>query len=233
MNNQLLILSKLQLLTQRKNAILQQKAKVNVDDVRHLWQEVKLLAQNVAADKEKLVCLEKVCARQEADLRDITKQCQQMEAKLYGGEITNLKELEQVRAKCDLARKDVISREDEAFAGIDYYERLAAQIAKSEIELQQKKRLHAEKQQIITHASADFDARLAEIETEYSSLASKVEPVVMSKFHDLGRRVPMPVAKVENGICGGCRMSIPTNQVTLTHTQVVYCDNCGRMLFTE
>lgn len=233
MKEQLRILSKLQSLEQRKRVVTNQKGNCETGDIRQLWQEIRLLGQSIAAEKEKLVCLEKVCTRQEEDLSSATKHCQQMESKLYGGDITNLKELDQMKGKCDSLRKDVVEREDEVVAHLEYCEQLAGLIAQSEKELQEKKRLHAEKQQLLTQALADIDNELLEITTEYDELYKKVDPELMNKFKSLARKLSHPVARLENSVCSGCRRSIPTNQLEIIKTSVVQCDNCGRFLLAE
>jgi len=232
MKEQLRILSQLQQLEQRKHLILSKKAGINADEVRSLWQEIKLLSQVLAADKEELVGLEKVCARQEGDILHVTKQCQELEGKLYGGEITNLKEMEQVKHNCEVFRKDIAVLENETMTNMEHGEQLTAKIAGNEAALVLKKRLHAEKQQVIAKMSTEFDGQLSEVEVEYSELVSKVEPSMLVAFKDIGRRIALPVAKVENGICGGCRMSVPVNQVAFS-TKMIFCDNCGRILFVE
>jgi uncharacterized protein len=230
---QLQILYRLQQLEQQKVAVSNQKAKVNSDEVRHLWQQIRLLAQNVAANKQTLSNLETVCAKQETELAAVTRQCQQVEVKLYGGGITNLKELEQTTDNCDKMRKDIARRENEAFTSIESCEQVTAQIATDEALLQQKKRQHAEKQQQITQALAGFESQLAEIEAEQRKLADQVEADLLRRFRELARKKNAPIAKVENGACGGCRMSIPMHQAALTRSMVVHCDNCGRILFAE
>lgn len=233
MKAQLKILCQLQQLDQQKTSVMNQKAKIDSDEVRHLWQEIRLLAQNVTANKQKLGHLETVCADQEAELAAVTRQCQQLEAKLYGGEITNLKEMEQAKENCERLRNDISRRENEAFASIEAGERITAQIAADEAMLEQKKRLHTEKQQLISRALAGFDSKLAEIEAEHSQLASQVEIELMHRYRELKRKMPAPVAAVANGACGGCRMSIPTNQVLLARSALVCCDNCGRILLAD
>jgi uncharacterized protein len=230
---QLKVLYRLQQLEQQKASLLNQKARVNSDEARHLWQEIRLLAQSVAENKQALSRLETVCAQQEKDLDAVTRQCQQVEAKLYGGEITNLKEMEQTKENCERMRKDIDRREDDAFTGIESCEQVTARIAADEALLQQKKRLHSEKQQLITQALAVFDDQLTALEAEHGQLAGQVEADLMRRFHELGRKMPAPIARVENGVCGGCRMSIPTNQAMLSRSMVVHCDNCGRILLAE
>jgi predicted nucleic acid-binding Zn-ribbon protein len=233
MKEQLRILCQLQQLEQQKAAILAQKAKVNSDEVRLLWQDIRLLTQNTAADREKLQQMEETCGRQETDLAAVTRQCQQMERKLYGGEITNLKELDQVKTKCETVRKDIAKREEEVFANMEHCEQLKGRIGLAESQLAEKKRQHAEKQHKLAHVLGDFDNQIAAVETQYISLASRVEAAIMHKFRDLARRMPMPVAKLEHGICGGCRMNVPTRQEALGKLALVYCDNCGRILLVD
>jgi predicted nucleic acid-binding Zn-ribbon protein len=230
---QLRILCKLQALEQRKRLLSNQKANCDAGEVRQLWQDIRLLGQSLVVDKEKLVCLEKVCARQEDDLLSASKHCQMMETKLYGGEITNLKELDQMKAKCESLRKDVAEREDEVVANMEYYEQLREQIVQSETLLQEKKLLHAEKQIKLSQDLTGFDAQIAVVNAEYNLLSGKVEPVLMSNFKNLERKLTQPVATIENGVCSGCRRSIPTNQLALTQTSVVQCDNCGRFLLVD
>ncbi|HMM20228.1 MAG TPA: hypothetical protein PKA10_05775 [Selenomonadales bacterium] len=233
MKDQLRILYQLQVLEQQKAAVAARKGKVDGNETRRLWQEIRLLSQLITADREKLVCLEKVCSRQETDLAAAAKQCAQLEATLYGGEISNGKELEQLRAKWEGARRDICGWEEEAFANLEYYEELAAKIARDEAELQNKKRRHAETQQKMAQAIAGIDAELAALEEEYTALASRVETDYLRIYQDLGRKLPRPVARVENGICGGCRRGVPTAQAVLTGQRLVHCDNCGRILLAE
>jgi predicted nucleic acid-binding Zn-ribbon protein len=110
---------------------------------------------------------------------------------------------------------------------------LTSDILRDEGLLQEKRRLHAEKQQELSQKLARFDTGLAEVAAEYDQLVVLVDAVLMQKFKSLSRKLPQPVAKLENGVCGGCRRSIPTTQMTLTQTTLVYCDNCGRLLLTE
>lgn len=233
MKDQIRILYQLQLMEQQKAVAVTRKAKVDGDETRRLWQEIRFLSQVINSDREKLVCLEKVCSRQEDDLAAASKQCTQLEATLYSGEISNGKELEQLRAKCEGARRDIRGREEEAFANLEFYEELTAKIARDEGELQNKKRQHAETQKKMAQAVAGFDAELASLEEQYTALTRQVESANLRLYRDLGRKLPRPIARVENGICSGCRRGVPATQTVLTETQLVYCDNCGRILLAD
>ena len=233
MKDQLRMLIELQELEQQKRVVAARKGKIDVEEVRLLWQEIRLLMQGLAADREKLAGLEKASAARERDLAVLTRQCQDMEKKLYGGEITNLKEIEQVRARCESLRREIGQRENDAVAGLEECERLAAKVAGAEAGLLTKKRLHAEKQQHAAQEAARSDAEIAALEESSRTLTAGIDPPLLAQFRDLARRLPQPVAKVTGGVCGGCRRSLPTSHASKAQAKVVYCDNCGRMLLVE
>ena len=233
MKDQLRLLDELQALEKQKQAVAGRKARIDAEGVRLLWQEIRGLTQELTADREKLAGIEATCARHEADLEDHTRQCRTLEQRLYGGEITNVKEIEQVRARCESLRRDISRHENEAVAGLEAAEELTAGIAAKEAGLQEKKRLHAERQQLMAREAARCDAELADLDKRCRALEGQVDPALLRVYRDTARRLPQPVARVENGICGGCRRSIPTGQAAQAQVRLLNCDNCGRMLFVE
>ncbi|MBP2653832.1 MAG: uncharacterized protein H6Q73_1401 [Firmicutes bacterium] len=233
MKEQLEVLVELQLLEQKKGVLVAQKAKVDAAEVRQLWQEIRLLGEETATERQKLSCLEKVCSRQEEDLSVVTKHCKEEEARLYSGEIVSLKELEKMKIKCDAARKEIAGYESELFANMEECERLTANIAAQEELAEQRRRAHVEKQQQIVKQVAGLDSEIAKIEESCRQLAEKVDAGVLQRFRDLKRRLSLPVARVENGICSGCRISIPSSRMNESRGGIVYCDNCGRMLLVS
>jgi predicted nucleic acid-binding Zn-ribbon protein len=233
MKDQLRMLVELQGMEQQKRVAVARKDKIDVEEVRLLWQEIRLLTQGLTADREKLAGLEKACAARERDLAVLTRQCQDMEKKLYGGEITNLKEIEQVRTRCESLRREIGQRENDAVAGLEECERLAAKVSGAEAGLLNKKRLHAEKQQHAAQVAARSDAEIAALEESCRTLVARIDPPLLGQFRDLARRLPQPVARVTDGVCGGCRRSLPTSQASKAQARIVHCDNCGRILLVE
>lgn len=233
MKDQLRMLDELQALEREKLAVAARKGKIDAEEVRVLWQETRVLAQSVAADRERLAGQEKLCARQESDLAALADQCRELEKKLYGGEITHVKEIEQIRSRCESLRQDVSRRENEALAGLELCEQLTAKIAAADAGLHDKRRRHAEKQQLISQEGARCDSELAGLDSRCRDLVARIDPAVLRVFRDLARRLPQPVARVTGGVCGGCRRSIPTGQAAQAQVKLLYCDNCGRMLLVE
>ena len=230
MKEQLELLWQLQLLEREKKSLLAQKEKIKTDEVRRLWQEIRLSGQNLVADSEKLMWIQKVTTRQEADLNDANTQFQKLEEHLYNGEIKNVKEMEQVQAKYDALKREIATREEDVLRAMEECERLGLLIAREEEQLAANKRLHVAKQQETTQALGQAEEQLVGLDRRYEAAVAQIQQPVYNQYKALSRQVIYPVAKVENGICSGCRRGIPTRQSTLAATTQTYCDNCGRML---
>jgi len=233
MKDQLKLLWQLQNLEQEKKALTAKKEKIKTDEVRRLWQEIRLMGQAVIADRDKLMCMQKVASRHEIDLAEVADQLRQMEEHLYKGEITNIKEMEQVKVKCDTLRQEIGAREEDVLRAMEECERLANQISNIEEQLKKKKSIHSVKQQGITQSIGYVEECLEEIDKRYHIALEKIEQKTYDQYASLARKIVYPVAKVENGVCSGCRRGIPASQVSSVAAHPVYCDNCGRMLLMD
>ena len=233
MKEQLKLLWQLQNLEKEKKTLIAKKEKIKTDEVRRLWQEIRLMGQALVADRDKLLCMQKVVSRQEADLMEAVAQLKQLEDCLYNGEITSIKEMEQVKLKCDSLRHENEAKEGEVIRAMEECERLTNQIAEIEKQLQIKKNIHSMKQQGITQSIGQVEESLKEIDKRYHIEKEKIELSAYEQYTALAKKVIYPIAKVENGVCSGCRRGIPARQAASVASKPVYCDNCGRMLLSE
>ena len=63
--------------------------------------------------------------------------------------------------------------------------------------------------------------------------AAKIDPALLEKYKSIKQHCTPPMAKLINGQCSGCFMSLPS--ATLLEIskgeRIVECDNCGRILY--
>lgn len=232
MEHQLRLLWQVQLLEQKSTLLEKQKSKVSMQEAHDLWEEIKTITQKISLEKENLQHLKKVCDKQELDLSDITVKYCQLEERLYSGEIKNLKEIEQVKAKYDAAKHDVAKQEQDYFNNVDDSDELSKKIIVTEKLLQEKKNEHAQKQQKISSEISHMDAEISLIKNQYNDLLKEVDKKFLEKYKVLKQNMSFPIAEIKNGICGGCRMSLPEAQIAFQGGKIKYCDNCGRILIT-
>lgn len=205
------------------------------------------LLENVRVATEKLselqVILDRETGRQaeqrkqlksmELDLNKIIADRAGLHKKLYGGEVSNVRELE-------LMEKRLVSLGTEQ-------ENLEEKIFKlmEEAEDQQQKRgglkdQASRQEQEVQHEENKLQQELAELSLRLEQLQekhTKILPLVESKYLDLyrtqcQRHQGKGISRVINDTCEGCRMFISSAQRGLLYnpSSIVYCENCGRLL---
>lgn len=200
------------------------------EEVRQLWQEVKLLEQRLLADSEAIHNLKEVCTRQEQDLASLLSQHQEVEHQLYKGNLKSSKEIEKVRMKSDKLQRSIHDQEEMILDNLEHCEALTSGVSKTKTEINEKKRQHNQSQVEAARENAKIADRLADIDNQVQEAISALDPSLYRQYQDLSRKVRPALAKVINGVCGGCRRNVPMTQLLQSQQVVMYCDNCGRIL---
>ena len=63
--------------------------------------------------------------------------------------------------------------------------------------------------------------------------AKKIDPVLFQKYRAIKQHCTPPMARLVNGQCSGCFMSLPSATLLEIRNgdRIVECDNCGRILY--
>ena len=63
--------------------------------------------------------------------------------------------------------------------------------------------------------------------------AKKVQPELLAKYRSIKQHCTPPMARLVNGQCSGCFMSLPSATLLEIRNgdRIVECDNCGRILY--
>ncbi len=168
----------------------------------------------------------------EWELDDLSSKLATTEEELYSGRIRNPKELANLQHEIDglKARRDQL--EDKALNIMDQVELATKSVATLDSEL---KALEAEwqsqQQQLSAHLE-QLKTILSNLKHKRQLLAAEIEPQAIEVYHELKKQRGTAVAKVEQGICRGCRISLPVTELQRTRSgNLVRCSSCGRILF--
>jgi hypothetical protein len=185
---------------------------------------------------EKAAALHAVRAQQkdmELAADSIRTKAAEIETKLYSGSVTNPKELQDLDADLRSLKEQVRKREDELLA-------LLVQIEEADAEHQAAAATLAAIEGEWRRGQDEMLAEKAEIEPEIARLreirnsqATDVDRRLISLYDLLReRRGGTAVARVERGMCQGCRISLPMSvlQRARTGVSVVQCVSCERIL---
>lgn len=99
-------------------------------------------------------------------------------------------------------------------------------------------RTKAEYDQLKQEYDVEFKRETAELKNMRAGTdaeAAKIDPELMEKYMSIKQHCTPPMAKLIDGQCSGCFMSLPSATLLSLKEgdQLVLCDNCGRIIYCE
>jgi len=198
-------------------------------------------SQTVARAKSELALekkrLEELAHQQHAaewEVDDLEAKLATAKETLYSGRIKNPKELANLQHEVDgfKARRDQL--EEKALELMEQVELKEANIAAENKAL---KALEDEWQSEQQKLSADIErlkAALADLEHRRQLCSAEIDPEAARFYHQLKAQKGRAVARVEQGTCRGCRISLSSAELQRARGgSLVQCSSCGRILFLD
>ena len=168
----------------------------------------------------------------EWEIDDLVNKLTAAEEKLYSGSIKNPKELTGLQHEVEGLKTRRDQLEDKALEIMSRVELSEASVATKSSEL---KRLEAEwhsQQQQLSSEMKRLKAIVSELKQKRELLAANIDPKAVEFYDELKKQKGTAVAKVEQGLCRGCRISLPTTELQQARgSRLVLCSSCGRILF--
>ena len=192
--------------------------------------------EQLAGHEEQVRQLKVQQGSQDVEVKALQAKVQVPEQKLYGGSVRNPKELESIQAEWDFAKQELRKGEDELLAimlALDEAEKLETNgrsaVASLEAEL-------AQRRETLSREHGVLAQKLDELTERRQQMSLGIAPAMLGRY-DLLRQTHrgQAVAKVERGMCTGCRLTLPTKEVQRVRTakEAVTCSSCGRILYVS
>jgi len=168
----------------------------------------------------------------EWDIDDLSNKISAAEEKLYSGRIGNPKELANLQHEVETLKAGRSQLEDKALAIMEQVELATASLASKSSELKTLEVEWRNQQQQLSTEIEQLKAILSELNHKRQLLLAKIDPQAVEFYNELKKQKGTAVAKVEQGICCGCRISLPTTELQRARSDsLVRCSSCGRILF--
>ena len=195
--------------------------------------QIVLRARTKLAEEQKN--LETLSARQKStewEIDDLTAKIKEVEKKLYGGKIFNSKELSSLQQETDELKKRRSSFEDKSLGLMDELELTRKAIDNSEEELSKMEVQWQSQQKQFVVELLQLKASQAVLESNRQQITALIDADTLFTYQELRKRKGVAVAKVEQGICQGCRITLPNTDLQRAKGGgVVRCSSCGRIIF--
>lgn len=158
------------------------------------------------------------------------------QAKLFGGQITNPKELRDLEAESAALTNYLSELADEQFLALETLEERQKALKVAENNLTDVKSQTATKHSKLMGEARQLEDKLSSINEQRKSLRSQISPAnyqaYVALFKSKGGRA---VAEVIDSCCNACGVNLAPGDIqrAKSPSEITYCKTCGRMLYAK
>lgn len=199
--------------------------------------ESEALVQGRAAlglEQQHLAQLDKAQRDAEWEVDDLRTKAAELEKRLYGGSVRNPKELVSLQEQVEHLKRKRREGEDQLLDIMTEVEAVQKGVDSKSSELVRCEEEWRQEQQALSQEQAELQAALATLEGRREELSSRIDAASLELYHSLrAKRQGRAVAKVEQGMCQGCRIVLPMTELQRARMgqELVQCSSCGRILY--
>lgn len=186
----------------------------------------------LAAEQRRLDELKHQQHSAEWEINDLEGKIKDIEDKLYGGRITSPKELSSLQheSKTLKAKRDQL--ETKALETMEQVELVEASVVTISNEVSKLESEWRDQQQELSAEIARLENGLSVLRQRRQLLIEGIDPQAVGLYEQLRKQKGQAVARVEQGICQCCRISLSSSELQQVRSgNLVQCGSCGRALF--
>ena len=177
-----------------------------------------------------------MCIRDRDRKVDETRQgLERIESRLYGGVITNPRELEAADLERSHFRDQQAEQEDNLLATMVEIEETQNVLEATSEKLAGAESARETERPALEAEKSLLEQRLEELRMDRTDALPQFGAQLLAVYERLrGDRNGYAVARVERGMCQGCRIALPSAEVQRVRSaqELIQCSSCQRILFT-
>jgi predicted nucleic acid-binding Zn-ribbon protein len=168
----------------------------------------------------------------ESELDDVLSKISAAEQQLYGGRITNPKELSSLQHEVNTMKSRSDQLETKALEIIDQVEVTEKSVTALSHEYQNLEDEWRLQQKQLADDIEQLKTSLTDLRQKRQQLIEQIDSSSVNLYEKIRQQKKPAVAKVEQGICHACRISLSASALQKARSgQPVQCGSCGRILF--
>lgn len=215
------------------SSVLKDEERLNkLKDIKEKYENTKTNYENSINSLKKL---ERELLSLESMMNLNSKELERLEHELYNDSGSDLKLIENIESK-KMAVKESNEEIDVKIKEIKTQEReLKISILKHRKYIGILKDDFIKEKKEFSHCIDEAKKKLPSKRKERDDLASKIPSAVLKNFEYLIKNKENAVSELKDGICLGCRMMVSSMTIDEISkgNDIVYCDNCGRILYYQ
>jgi predicted nucleic acid-binding Zn-ribbon protein len=187
---------------------------------------------NLVAGRQRLEELRRQQRSGEWEIENLVGKLAKVEEELYSGRIRNPKELSNLQHEVETLKAQRNQLETKALEIMEQAEQATGSVGVAENEFKIVEAEWRQQQQQLSVNLERSKAVLADLIQKWSQLVTGIESSLIDTYHAVKRQKGMAVVRVEQGICGGCRILLPVTELQRSRSgTMVRCGSCGRILY--
>lgn len=188
--------------------------------------------KQLAADQKRLDELRHQHREAEADVTDLLNKIAKIEGQLYGGKINNPKELEGLQHEVSTMKSRSDNLENTTLEIIDRVEEAERIIATATADLKNLEEEWQQQQKQLSDDIKKLNNSLEDLHAKRRELVGQIDAATVSLYERIRKQKKQAVAKVEQGICRACRISLSASALQRARSgRPIQCGTCGRILY--
>lgn len=189
--------------------------------------------QRLEQARGEVLLRERELRRQEGEMEALHQKLMALETKLYGGTVTNFKELQGLHQDAEFLKRKHQGQEEEVLELMEKVEegkRLVVQLSQHLGEVEKARKVQVEE---LSAQRQELSQAIAALEERRARLLQRIDPAGLNLYQEVRRSRQPAVVRVEQGRCLGCRVSLSLNEIQKARRAPALCSSCGRILYPE
>ncbi len=172
----------------------------------------------------------------EAEVQSQRVKIEQAESSLYGGNVRNPKELQDLQLDVASLKKHLATLEDRLLEAMLATEAAASALNEARAALSKTESTLGDQARALTSEQATLSHDLGRLEAERKAAASPLDAKLVEQYDSLRRdKRRLAVTTVSDSACAACGTTLTPaqQQAARSNTQISRCPTCGRILFAD
>ncbi|MBN2002635.1 MAG: hypothetical protein JXA21_04700 [Anaerolineae bacterium] len=168
----------------------------------------------------------------EFELSKTQNKLQQTERQLYGGSVTNARELQDLQTEAETLRRRIASLENDLLSAMDVQEETDSAVTSAQNHLRDLQSQWEEQHQHLLTEREEQKKRGNVLMEELQGVKKQIPPAILDAYRYLKDRTGgLPVARLKGNMCSRCgvEVSMPTERQA-NRGEEAYCDGCHRLI---
>ena len=197
-------------------------------------EELSRTEAELASQEESLQQAQKQQRKLEWEVDDFTAKIADINGRLFGGKVTNTKELMNLEQDVTGLKRHLSEKEEVLLDAMGASDDRIASVSSLRADVESIRTTWERESKDMRVLKNDTDADIVRLQEARATMRDALDGDAIRLYDQLVQTKGVAVIKVERGRCKGCNMQLPTGQWQRARVgEMVQCGSCGRILYVE